>query len=249
MLFAHQGGEGEWPNNTLFALEQSDRLGADVLDLDVHLSQDGQLVLCHDATLDRTTNATGPISAKTAAELASIDAAYRFTTDKGRTYPYRGKGIGIPTLKQVFERFPGRRFGIEIKTDDPRAVHVLKELGRENDILLSSFHDHIMREARQHTRIATSASPNEVRVFLILSTLHLEGLYTPSYHALQVPLEHQKTKILTPRFMNAAQARNLKVIPWTLNQPQEIELAWQLNVDGVNTDYPTRYLKLSEQHP
>lgn len=249
MLFAHQGGEGEWPNNTLFALEQSDRLGADVLDLDVHLSKDGQLVLCHDATLDRTTDATGPINARTAAELARIDAGYRFTTDHGRTYPYRGKHLGIPTLQQVFERFPGRRFGIEIKTADPQAVHALKRLGHENDILLSSFHDHIMRAARTGTKMATSASPGEVRVFLVLSTLHLEALFSPPYHALQVPREHKGTTVLSQRLVDAAHARGVKVVPWTLNEPEEIEEAWRLDVDGVNTDYPTRYLMLNAKSP
>ncbi len=250
MLFAHQGGEGEWPCNTLFALENSERLGADVLDVDVHLSKDGQLVLCHDPTLDRTTDATGPITERTAKELKNVDAGYRFTTDKGRTYPYRGRHLGIPTLEECFQRFPGKRFGVEIKPDDPRAVSELLRLTRaySNPVLLSSFHDDLMREARK-AGMATSATPGEVRVFLILSTLHLESLFSPPYEALQVPREHKGTRVLSPRLVEAAQARNVKVIPWTLNEPDEMQEAWALQVEGVNTDFPSRYLALRAKTP
>lgn len=250
MLFAHQGGEGEWPNNTLFALENSERLGADVLDVDVHLSKDGQLVLCHDPTLDRTTDATGPITGRTAAELKNVDAGYRFTTDKGRTYPYRGQHIGIPTLEECFQRFPGKRFGVEIKPDDPRAVTELLRLSKaySNPIVLSSFHDDLMRDARK-AGMATSATPGEVRVFLVLSTLHLESLFSPPYEALQVPREHKGTRVLSARLVEAAHARGVAVVPWTLNTASDIQEAWQLLVEGVNTDFPSLYLALRAKTP
>ena len=81
--------------------------GADGLELDVHLSADGVAVVCHDATLDRTTDATGPVAARTAAELARVDAGYRFTDDGG-DHPFRGQGIGVPSLRDVLAALSGR---------------------------------------------------------------------------------------------------------------------------------------------
>ena len=134
---------------------------------------------------------------------------------------------------------------MEIKVDDPRAVTallpLLQKYGATDHTLLSSFHPAILQQLRP---VAISASPDEVRLFVILSMLHLESCYSPPYQALQVPFEHKGTKILSQRLVDAAHARNVKVIPWTLNTEDEMRQALTLGVDGINSDRPSLLRKV-----
>src|SRR4051812_14847736 len=112
-VFAHRGGCSLGPENTIAAFDIGTAAGADGLELDVHLSADGVVVVHHDATLDRTTDASGPVLGRTAAELARVDAGYRFT--RNGQFPFRGQGIGVPTLGEVLRRYRGVPTIIEIK--------------------------------------------------------------------------------------------------------------------------------------
>src|SRR5688572_13871559 len=115
LVFAHRGGCALGPENTLAAFDQGMQAGADGLELDVHLSADGVVVVHHDLTLDRTTSASGPLAVRTADELSRVDAGYRFAT--GAVYPFRGQGIGVPTLREVLLRYPDTLVIIEMKVD------------------------------------------------------------------------------------------------------------------------------------
>ena len=114
-IIAHRGASGYAPENTLAAFELAQKQGADALELDVRLARDGAPVVIHDATLDRTTDLTGPVGARTLAELRQADAGYRFTADGGRTTPYRGAAIRIPTLAEVLWSFPTMPVMVEVK--------------------------------------------------------------------------------------------------------------------------------------
>ncbi len=134
--FAHQGGEYEAPSNTMYAFRRGLAQGADVLELDVHPTGDGQLVVLHDATLDRTTNGTGQVRDRTLAQIQELDAAYNFVPDRNAvpgqpagSYPFRGVRTGavpppegyrpddfrVPTLAEVLAAFPDVPVNIEIK--------------------------------------------------------------------------------------------------------------------------------------
>src|SRR5690606_21550068 len=113
------GGAALRPENTLAAFDYGLELGADGIELDVHLSRDGVVVVSHDATLDRMTNARGPVQAYTADELARVDAGWGFEApDAPGTFPFRGCGIGIPTLRSVLERYRDAPLIIELKLND-----------------------------------------------------------------------------------------------------------------------------------
>src|SRR5437660_4182396 len=128
---AHRGGSKLRPENTLAAFDHAAPLGVDALECDVHLSRDRELVVIHDATLERTTDARGPVSSMTAAELARVDAGFHFTAD-GRQ-PFRDAGCGVPTLHQLLDRYRDRMLIIEIKGDDPQvATHTIGVI-REHD--------------------------------------------------------------------------------------------------------------------
>ncbi len=120
LVIAHQGGDGVWPGDTMFAFEKAVEIGSDVLEKDAHITKDGQIVLMHDEEVDRTTDGTGLIEELTLDEIKNLDAAYDWTIDDGKTFPYRGQGIQVPTLDEVFQRFPNMRYVIEIKqTQNP----------------------------------------------------------------------------------------------------------------------------------
>jgi glycerophosphoryl diester phosphodiesterase len=128
---------GLWPPNTLFAYERSIELGVDVLEMDIHMTTDGEIVIRHDPTVDATTNGNGAICDLTLSEIKALDAGYTWTADGGQTYPFRGKGITIPTLKEVLGDFPNIRLNIDIKTEDPAIVPKFAHILRDNNRLES----------------------------------------------------------------------------------------------------------------
>lgn len=250
LVFAHQGGENLRPSNTMLAFQHAVELGADVLDSDMHMTKDGVLVLIHDQTVNRTTNGSGAIRDLTLAEIRELDAGYHFSPDGGESFPFRGIGLQIPTVEELFQAFPDKRFGIEIKETDPllaaRAFCALiRQYGMQNQVLVSSFSQENMDAFRQECpEVATSATEGEVRLFYILFRLGLVDLLSPKYHSLQVPESSGGIHLLTPGFVAAAHRRGLAVQPWTINEVADMERILALGVDGINTDNPDRLLEL-----
>lgn len=118
--------EHPYLENTIPSMERAFALGADVVELDIHLTRDGQFAVFHDWTLDYRTNGHGVTHDHTMAELKQLDIGYGYTADGGKTFPFRGKGIGMmPTLDEVMRRFHGREFLIDIKSNDPREGEAL----------------------------------------------------------------------------------------------------------------------------
>jgi glycerophosphoryl diester phosphodiesterase len=249
LVFAHQGGENLRPSNTMVAFQHAVDLGADVLDTDMHMTRDGALVLMHDETVDRTTDGAGAIRDLTLAELKRLDAGYRFSTDGGRTFPYRGQGSAVPTLEELFRAFPDKRLGVEIKQTPPEVAvpfcALIRRYHMQDRVLVSSFRQANMDAFRKECpEVATSATEDEARLFFILSTLGLSAAYSPSYQSLQVPEYSGRIQVLTPRFVAAAHSRGLAVQPWTIDEEADLRRILGLGVDGINTNYPDRLLAL-----
>jgi glycerophosphoryl diester phosphodiesterase len=249
LVFAHQGGENLRPSNTMLAFQHAVDLGADVLDTDLHMTGDGALVLMHDETVDRTTDGAGAIRDLTLAQLKQLDAGYRFSTDGGRTFPYRGQASRVPTLEELFQAFPDKRFGVEIKQTPPEVAvpfcALIRRYNMQERVLVSSFRQANMDAFRQECpEVATSGTEDEIRLFFILSTLGLSAAYSPSYQSLQVPEYSGSIHVLTPRFIAAAHSRGLAVQPWTIDEEADLRRILSLGVDGINTNYPDRLLAL-----
>jgi len=246
MVIAHQGGDGVWPGDTMFAFEKSVEIGADVLEMDAHITKDGEIVLMHDEKVDRTTDGTGLIEDLTLAELKQLDAAYKWSIDDGQTFPYRGQGIQVPILRELFEKFPNMCYVIEIKlTKDPidkPLCNLIREMYMQEKVVVASFHDEAMAIFRETCLdVATSASRSEVTRFVILGKVFLSGWDSPQYQSLQVPWEKSESKgipIMTERFIREAHARNLHVEPWTVNDPKLMKQYIEWGVDGIITDRP-----------
>jgi glycerophosphoryl diester phosphodiesterase len=248
-VMAHRGGRGQWPENTLLAFEQSVANGVDVLEMDLHRSRDGIWMVIHDATLERTTNGSGPVHQFTAAELQKLDAGYAWTADNGQSYPFRGRGIRIPTLEQVMQAFPSQRLNLEIKEKEESAPSSLCQLirtqGAAERVLVASVSAKTLMAFRQACpQVATSAAGAEVRLFFLLSRLRLTALYPARADALQVPEYFGPLHVVTPRFIAAAHRLNLKVHIWTVNQQADMQRLLVWKADGIITDYPKQLLEV-----
>ncbi|MCB0115246.1 MAG: glycerophosphodiester phosphodiesterase [Caldilineaceae bacterium] len=249
LVIAHRGGAGLWPANTLFAFEKSAELGVDMLEMDVHASADGVLVVRHDDTVDSTTNGQGEVRTKTLAELKALDAGYRWTDDDGATFPFRGQGITIPTLEEVFAALPDMPMTIEIKQADPSITQPLCDLIRRynktDQVIVGSFHNHALDDFRRICpEVATSGHEGDVRAFVYLSLARLGNLYSPRAEALQVPRRSGNIEIVTSHTVRSAHNRGLNVQVWTINEKDEMQDLIEIGVDGIITDRPDRLLEL-----
>jgi glycerophosphoryl diester phosphodiesterase len=246
LVIAHQGGDGIWPGDTMYAFEKAVEIGADVLEMDAHITKEAQIVLMHDETVDGTTDGTGPIEDLTIAELRQLDAAYRWTNDAGRTFPYRGQGIHVPALEEVFRKFPQMRYVIEIKlTENPIDIPLcglIRQYDMQDKVMVASFHDEAMQNFRETCpEVATSASRTEVRNFVLLGKVFLSGFIAPRYQSIQPPYDPAESlniPIMTQRFIREAHAKNIKVEPWTVDDPKLMRQYIEWGVDGIITDRP-----------
>jgi glycerophosphoryl diester phosphodiesterase len=243
LVIAHQGGDGVWPGETMLAYQNAVDLGVDVLEMDIHITNDGKLILMHDETVDRTTDGTGEIESMTLTDLKKLDAAYDWSPDEGKTFPYRGQGIQVATLEEIFQAFPEMRMTIEIKkTNSPMAkpfCDLIREYNMQDKVLVASFHDERLKEFRTECpEVATSSAKNETTVFVLLTKAFLGGFYSPIFYSLQVPEESGGITVMTPAFVRAAHARNLAVEPWTINDEETMRKFIEWGVDGIITDRP-----------
>jgi glycerophosphoryl diester phosphodiesterase len=252
-VIAHRGGRSPGPESTLYAFERALDMGVDVLEVDVRTTKDGELILLHDRTVDRTTNGTGPVDNFTLAKLKTLDAGYHWSPDHGQTFPMRGKGLTIPTLTEVFKTFPNARINIEIKESRIAEISSLCRLIRTyqktNLVMVASFDVSRLKKFREQCpEVATSMGAREAFLFYGLQWAHLENLYSPPAQALQVPEYYGDSQVVTPRFLEAAHDRNMRVHVWTVNDTQSMQQLINLGVDGIMTDYPEKLLQLLERN-
>eukprot|EP00667_Euglena_gracilis_P008700 EG_transcript_8819 len=252
---AHMGGDKLRPGNTLPAYAHAMALGADVLDMDLHLTRDGALALMHDESAGRTTDLGDrrQVDDMTLADIKRLDAAYHWSPpDAPDTYPYRGTGIRIPTLPEVFRAFPHARYTVEMKrTRHPIAAalcHAIHRYNMTDRIIVSSFHHSQIMEFRHLCPgVATSASSFEIVLFYALSTVRLSWLLSPRYESLQVPYDLKETKgfsVVTERFVAAAHASNVQVEVWTVDDPDLMARALRMGVDAIFSDRPDLLLRV-----
>src|SRR5262249_16688277 len=217
-VIAHRGGGGEWPEETIYACQKSLELGVDVLELDVHKTLDGELVVMHNPSVNETTDGSGEIEELTLSQIKQLNAAHLWKLEKQ-------KNTEVPTLEEVFEAFPKQRMNIEIK---PRDSSIIERLGyliekhkMQDKVLIASGWNSVLHDFRKEcSEVATSASVLEIEEFEALSTIF--GFdYRPDTDALQW---HSKliVKIITKDFVDKAHELNLAVHAWTVNEPDEM---------------------------
>src|SRR6266496_4689150 len=255
LVIAHQGGDGIWPGDTIYAFDKAVKIGADVLEMDAHITKDGQIVLMHHEKVERTTNGKGLIEDLTVGQLKQLDAAYKWSNDDGKTFPYRGQGIQVPTLEELFQKSPQMRYVIEIKLtqnpiDKPLCILIRKN-NMQNKAVIASFHDVAMQNFRKTCpEVATSASRGEVTKFVLLGKVFLSGLVAPQYQSIQPPYDPAESlniPVMTRRFIREAHAKNLAVEPWTVDDPALMKQYIEWGVDGIMTDRPDLMIQVLEE--
>jgi glycerophosphoryl diester phosphodiesterase len=240
MILAHRGGCALGPENTVAAFDLGLQAGADGLELDVHLSADGVVVVHHDATLDRTTSHAGPLAACTAAELARMDAGCRFSRDG--EFPFRERGIGIPSLREVLDRYPGVPIVIEMKVDTPamgeavaREVRLANAIDR---VCIAGYGARAASAARAALPgVASSATHAEVRV-AVYRGLAGWPVRDVAYGGYQVPERNGVVRIVSSRFVRDAHQAGLKVQVWTVDDAGDMQRLLEWGVDGLISNRP-----------
>jgi glycerophosphoryl diester phosphodiesterase len=240
VAIAHRGGSKLKPENTLAAFERAAALGVDAIECDVRLSKDGEVVVIHDDTVDRTTDARGRVADFSARELAALDAGYRFGAETG--FPCRGQGIGIPRLADALARWPTLPFVVEIKgertSDVPRVLEVVRDAGAFDRVMIGGFDRDVLQAVRsQAPALITSASSAEVRAALRRAMLFLRP--SPGgYRAFQVPHVFHGRRVLRRSFVRQARRAGLPVHVWVVDEPAEMRTLFDWGVNGLISDRP-----------
>ena len=240
-VFAHRGGCALGPENTIAAFDRGHAAGADGFELDVHLSADGVVVVCHDATLERTTDAAGPLVARTAADLARVDAGHRFS-DAAGAFPFRGLGVGIPTLNEVLRRYPDMFLIVEMK-DDTTAMGVavaeaVRAAGAVDRVCVAGYGQRSLDAARAALpEAATSASYPEAR-WAVYRSIARWPVRKARYDAFQVPETAGILRIVSPRFIRDVHAAGCRLQVCTVDEEKDMERLLEWGVDGLISNRP-----------
>ena len=240
-VVAHRGDSAHAPENTMLAFERAVRLGADALEFDVRLSADGVAVVHHDPTLDRTTDGGGPVGALPLAGLRAVDAGARFTADGGRTYPFRGGGVRVPTLDEVLGAWPRVPVLIEIKVAAASAEvrRVLDRHAAAGRAVVASFLDAAVAPFRG-SPYATGAARGDVARLLAASLVGVR--VRPGYRLASVPPSYNGLPLPLGRFARALRPAGVPVHVWTVDRPAEARALWAAGVVGMVSNDPAAIL-------
>ncbi len=253
LIIAHRGGAGIAPENTLYAFKLAERIGVDAIELDVRMTKDKELVVIHDDTVDRTTNGTGYVSELTLEEIKKFDAGYHLKMD-GRGFPFRNKGITIPTLEEVFQEIKNTSIVIELKDTSPKVekkvAKLIKKYDMKKRVIVGSFNDDSIKRFLHSTdgKIAVGTGTKALKYYVILHKLRLDRLYPLKRHAVQIPLKVGKVDLATQRLINTIRERNIAVHYWTINDEETMKELIKKNVDGIITDYPNKLIRLLNEN-
>jgi len=243
-LLAHRGGSLLAPENTFVAFDRARELAADAIETDVHLTRDGVVVVFHDDETGRLTGELGTIEERTLAEVHHLDPAFSFTADGGRSFPYRGLGVKVPTLEEALRRYPGMRFSVDAKSEDAALaealVRTVKAAGAVERVCLGSFADaqaerigallpevarHLPREAATcHVMAARSGQPSE----------GCPG----GYDVASLPQRIEGFPVVARDVVEHFHRLGIPVHVWTVDDPAEMRELLALGVDGIVTDRP-----------
>jgi len=230
------------PENTMPAFARALEYGVPFLEMDCHATRDGEIVVLHDAALERTTDGDGPVAERSFAELERLDAGYRFTLDGG-SFPFRGRGIRLPRFAEVLRAFPGVRLNLEVKQADPpiaaEVVRLVKRANAESRVLLASADEPILAAIRAlDPGTALGSSTADVIEFVKAAAESRIASFTPRGHALQIPPDAFGRPLVTRELVEAARRVGLFVHVWTINDADEMKRLLGLGVDGLMSDLP-----------
>jgi glycerophosphoryl diester phosphodiesterase len=242
LLIAHRGGSALMPENTLAAFRHAvDVWQADMIELDVRASADGHCVVIHDATVDRTTDGQGSVAAMTLAQLQALDAGYQFTSDGGRTFPMRGRGVRIPTIAEVLTRLPQTRLTVESKAaaaQQPLFTAIAQHQATQR--VIAAGERNAYRTSFHSYEGPKSASLEEAMPFFLMHRIYCARFGRVPADVVQTCEVYRGRRIVTPRLVRDFHRRGVLVHVWTVNEIADMERLLDWGVDGLVTDRPDR---------
>lgn len=247
---AHRGASGEAPENTIPAILLAvQKYKIDRVEIDLRLNREGIPVVIHDATLERTTNGKGKVREYSLAELKRWDAGFGFDPEGKKEFPYRGKGVTIPTLEEVLTHFPETPFCLEIKDKEREVVkkvlEVIRPLRRKGSLLIGSFHGKIARELRRLAGPPMEGvlSEDEVACAYLGFRFGFGKFSSPSRYAFLPPAKYG-FRFDRPEWIDFLHRQGVRVFYWTINEAGEMKTLLEKGADGILTDYPDRLNQL-----
>lgn len=248
LIIAHRGSSGVAPENTLEAFRQAILDGADMIELDVQLTRDGVPVVFHDMSVERTTDGAGRISQMTLADVQKLDAGYKFQRRNAAGFPFRGRGVKVPTLEQVLQEFPAVPLIVEFKENNRMLIKAVVSLLerfdriRNKTVICSSFEHRVVRALRKNCpALVTSFSIREVAGVIMQTRIQmLRSSARPGDFVFQVQWKRGPFLLVTPRMVRKVQSRGYAVQVWTVNHAGTMKSLIKMGVDGIFTDYPAK---------
>jgi glycerophosphoryl diester phosphodiesterase len=229
LVIAHRGASGTCPENTLVAFRRAAELGAHMVELDVQLTRDGEVVVMHDWTLDRTTDGCGPVRERTAGEIGCLDAGAWFgPIFRGERVPTLAEVLSTIALPVNVELKPAGADGLEA-----RALAVVEGTGACGRVVFSSFSPVALGSLRRRSAGARVAVLWEDAPFA--EAIELAG-------RVGATALHVRKDVVTPETVARARAARLPIRAWTVNDPDESARLAALGVEGIFTDFPERFL-------
>jgi glycerophosphoryl diester phosphodiesterase len=230
----HRGAKGHAPENTIASFNLAVQMGVSAVETDVHLSKDGEVVLIHDHSVDRTTDGRGFVKDMTLRELKQLDA--------GSWYDPRFAGQRIPTLSEFLEWARDRvGVAIEIKNGPiyypgiaEKVIRLLKDWSMERQAILISFDHFVLREAKM-------IAPEVATGILYVGRFVNES---GAARAAAADALHPNWAFVTPDLVEKAHADGLAVSPWCPNDLPAIRMLSEMGVDSIGTDYPDLFDRL-----
>ncbi|WP_299495322.1 glycerophosphodiester phosphodiesterase [uncultured Shewanella sp.] len=244
-VLAHRGASGDYPQSTWLAFQMALDQGADVLEMDVHLSKDGHVIVNHDNDFSKTAGNHSQVADLTLSEIKTFDAGYMFSTDGGETFPFRAMGLEVLTLEEVINYFPSYKLSIEMKVNNEQLADklwaILDRNGLHEHAVVASQYTKALKHFRlvSHHSIRTSASISELTGLSLAWAAGLGRIYSANFELAQLPYA-----MITRPFLSFLQNKGITSHVWTVNEWDKIERAFELGANGVIGDYPDRIVQV-----
>lgn len=258
IILAHRGGAHLEPEHTMLAFEKSAQLGVDGFEIDIRLTKDEEIIVFHDATVDRTTEGYGSVSEMTLAEINALNHGYQFEDLTG-AFPYRDQKIDVVTLRELLESYPNMLINIDIK-DAPdtyegslmpsKLWRLIEELGVENRVVVTSFYGEQIDRFNLYAQnqVALGAGESDVRKAFASFSSQFGHLYHPKVDVFQIPPKSGVVSLDSPKFIQFLSNLNIPVHYWTINDLVTMKKLIHNGAQGIITDRPDIAVELLQNH-
>jgi len=245
-VIGHRGNAAHAPENTLESFRQAIALGVDALEFDVRLTKDGEVVVFHDATVERTTGSPGAVATLTLAELRRLDAGATFRAPGGGGHPYRGRGITVPTLAEVLAELPDIPVLIEVKVAEAATVarRVIEDAGAAARCIAASFAPQALVPF-VGSEIAIAAAPAAVAPLCLPALMRRRFTALP-FRMMSLPRFYRGIPVPLGALARAVEPAGVPIHVWTINEAATACRLWRAGVRGILSDDPGTILSARE---